>query len=308
MVGGRQIVRGDSKGSYWRYNYYWKQLYLSSYHISPKTAADFISAIIQFDSRWIVGYGSAIALLGEWLVNNPQSRPNVQAVVTSGDTLWPEYRQSIEEGFGCKVYDYYGSHEGALIISECEEGRLHVQPESGILEILDELGNPCAPGEVGEMVVTGLLNDAMPLIRYRTGDMAAWSLEKECPCGRQSLLISHIEGRVDDYLLLPDGRKIGRLSTAIKKTLNIRSAQIAQDALDHVWLLILPDENYHSDDGKLIQEDITSRIGNFSVDIVTTDVIPKMPSGKQRLVVRLFDRPYLAQLYKQQLPDLEWKC
>ena len=58
---------------------------------------------------------------------------------------------------------------------ECPQGRIHVIPAAGILEILREDGSPCSAGEVGEIVVTGLLNDAMPLIRYRVGDYAAWA-------------------------------------------------------------------------------------------------------------------------------------
>lgn len=307
MIGGRPIVKGDSKGPYWRYNYLWKQLYMSSYHISDSTAPDYIKALTRYGSQWITGYGSAIALLGEWLCDNSIKFQGIKSVLTSGDNLLPGHRRAIQEGFCCKVFDNYGSAEGCLLISECEQGRMHVQPESGILEILDEKGNQCKPGEIGHMIVTGLLNDAMPLIRYRTGDLAAWSLETTCPCGRNSPLVSHIEGRADDYLLHEDGRRIGRLSTAIKKALTVHSAQIVQDKLDHAWLLIQPADGYHESHGEILKNDILSRIGTFKLDIGTVNTLPKTPVGKQRLVVRLIDNPRLKELYQTTLPEIPWR-
>ncbi|MCF6148002.1 MAG: phenylacetate--CoA ligase family protein [Candidatus Kuenenia sp.] len=307
MIGGRTIVKGDSKSPYWRYNYLWKQLYMSSYHISDSTAPDYINAITRYGSQWITGYGSAISLLGEWLCKNSIKFQEIRAVLTSGDNLLPGHRRAIQEGFCCKVFDNYGSAEGCLFISECEHGRMHVQPETGILEILDENGNQCKPGEIGHMIVTGLLNDAMPLIRYRTGDLAAWSHETACPCGRNSLLVSHIEGRADDYLLHEDGRRIGRLSTAIKKALTIHSAQIVQDRLDHAWLLIHPADGYHESHGEIIRNDILSRIGIFKIDVCIVNTVPKTPVGKQSLVVRLVDSPILKDLYQTTLPEIPWK-
>jgi phenylacetate-CoA ligase len=308
MIGGRSIIKGDSIEPYWRYNFIWNQLYMSSYHISNITAPKYINAIKRYGSQWITGYGSAIALLGEWLCNNPLECPQVLAVLTSGDNLLPGHRRVIEEGFGCRVFDNYGSAEGCLVISECEHGRMHVQPESGILEILDEEGKPCKHGEVGEMIVTGLLNDAMPLIRYRIGDLAAWSQETLCPCGRMSPIISNIEGRADDYLLLEDGRRFCRLSTAITKSLTVRSAQIVQDRLDHAWLLISPAKGYLESHGEVIKNDILSRIGKFKLDVCTVDKLQRTPVGKQKLVVRLYDRPDIAELYKKKLPEIPWKC
>lgn len=308
MVGGRPIVAGNSQGPYYRYNYLWKQLYMSSYHISPATAPGYVEAMVKHGSQWITGYGSAIALLGEWLRENPVPDLRVRAALTSGDDLLPSRRMAIQEGFGCRVFDNYGSTEGCMVISECEHGGMHVQPESGILEIVNEHGQACAPGEVGEMIVTGLLNDAMPLIRYRTGDLGAWATESECSCGRHSPLVSQIEGRADDYLVLPDGRRVGRLSTAIKKALSIRSAQIVQDVPDHAWLLVVAGPGYKPQHGQVVRDDILSRVGAFSLDIREVDLIPKTPVGKQRLVIRLFDRPDIVGLYHLQLPDLPWRC
>ena len=93
---------------------------------------------------------------------------------------------------------------------ECSRGRMHLVPFVGVMEIVRPDGSPCVPGESGEIVATGLLNDAMPLIRYRLGDCAAWDENQICECGNGHPILKYIDGRTDDYLLTIDGRKIGR--------------------------------------------------------------------------------------------------
>ena len=181
---------------------------------------------------------------------------------------------------------------------ECPKGQLHVIPAIGIVEILREDGTPCAPGETGEMVATGLLNDAMPLIRYRLGDYAAWSENQTCSCGNSQPIITNLEGRVDDYLIALDGRKIGRLSTAMKRSPTIHSAQLVQDKPGHAYLLIRPGEGYRSTDAVAVHDDIRERIGEFSIEALEVPEIPKTPQGKTSLVVRLADRPGTQEVYQ----------
>ena len=178
---------------------------------------------------------------------------------------------------------------------------MHLIPETGILEILGEDGTPCAPGEVGEMVATGLLNDAMPLIRYRLGDYAAWAQDQDCPCGNRQPIITQLEGRVDDYLVTLDGRKIGRLSTAVKRSPTIHSAQIVQDRPGHAYLLVRPAKRYRFADALAVRDDILERIGVFDLEIVEVAEIPKTLPGKTVLVVRLADRPQMRPLYARLL-------
>ena len=157
MMGGRPIVKGNAKQPpYWRFNRRWRQLYLSSYHVSRKTAPSYVDAIRRYGSQWIIGYGSAIAALAENALEAGVRPLRLRAAIVSGDTLLPGMRASIETFFGCKCFDSYGQSEGVATATECQNGRMHVIPAVGILEILREDGSPCAPGEVGEIVATGL--------------------------------------------------------------------------------------------------------------------------------------------------------
>jgi phenylacetate-CoA ligase len=257
-----------------------------------------VEALKKYGSEWMTGYGSAIAALAESALKTGIDSCPLKSVIVSGDTLLDEMRRSIETFFQCKCFDQYGQSEGVAVAMECSYGQMHVIPLVGIIEILHEDGSPCQPGEVGEIVATGLLNDAMPLIRYRIGDYAAWKKEQDCPCGNPNPIMTNLEGRMDDYLITSDGRKIGRLSTAMKRSPAIHSAQIVQDRPGHAFLLVRPGAGYSSSHAEAVCDDIRERIGSFVLEVREVPEIPKTLQGKTVLVVRLEDRPGMREIYE----------
>ena len=298
MMGGRPIIKGSAKQPpYWRYNRRWKQLYLSSYHVSPRTAPAYVTALRKYESKWITGYGSAIAALATSALEAGLAPIPLRAAIVSGDTLLPQMRAVIEEFFQCKCFDHYGQAEGVAMAMECPNGRMHVLPTVGIVEILRSDGSSCEPGEIGELVATGLLNDVMPLIRYRLGDYGAYAEEQTCECGNPQAILANIEGRVDDYLVTGDQRRIGRLSTAIKRSPTIHSAQIVQDRPGHAYLLVRPGNGYRPKDAAAVHDDIIERIGDLDLQVVEVSEIPKTPTGKTALVVRLNERSQMRSVY-----------
>lgn len=297
-VSGRPVVRGDTiKPPFWRYNRHWKQLYLSSYHISLDTTSAYTGALNNYKSLWMTGYGSTIASLAENALKTGIEPHAMKAVVVSGDTLTAGMRESIEKFFKCKCYDHYGQCEGVAMAMECRYGNMHIVPMTGIIEILREDGSSCGPGELGVITATTLLNDAMPLIRYNTGDYAAWATSQKCHCGNNNPIICGLEGRVDDYLLTHDGRKIGRISTAMKRSQTIHSAQLVQDRPGHAYLLARPGKGYSRADALAVCRDIRERIGKFELEIIEVPEIPKTPQGKTKLVIRLDESASMEKVY-----------
>lgn len=297
MMGGRTIVRGATTSPpYWRFNRRWRQLYLSSFHVSPTTAAAYIQALRDYGSQWITGYGSAVAALAQAGLDSGVAPLSLRATIVSGDTLSAGMRRSMETFFACPCYDSYGQCEAVCMAMECEYQRMHVIAGAGIVEVLRDDGSPCNPGEVGEIVATGLLNDAMPLIRYRMGDYAAWAEDQVCGCGNPQPILTHLEGRMDDYLVLGDGRKIGRLA-AFKRSPTIHSAQLLQDAPDHAYLLVRPGAGYQRRDALAVCDDIRQKVGRFSLNVVEVPEIPKTARGKTALVVRLSAQPEMQPIY-----------
>ncbi|KUK45606.1 MAG: Phenylacetate-coenzyme A ligase [Methanothrix harundinacea] len=115
-----------------------------------------------------------------------------------------EARSELEEMLNIKAYDSYGLSEmfGPGVAFECQEQNgLHIWEDHFLVEIVDPEGGLCAPGERGELVLTSLTKEAMPLIRYRTGDVT-YTMEDDCPCGRTSVKLHRFLGRADDMLVV----------------------------------------------------------------------------------------------------------
>lgn len=151
------------------------------------------------------GYGSYLELLFRALAAGRVSFPLPRVVFYAGDRISAEGRRLIRESFGVPVISRYAAAEAIRIGFFCELGRgFHLHEDLCHLRVVDREGGPVAPGEVGEVVVTDLLNRASVLINYRLGDLAAVS-DEPCPCGRSSRILTELQGRTSDIVRLADG-------------------------------------------------------------------------------------------------------
>jgi phenylacetate-CoA ligase len=134
------------------------------------------------------------------------ARLNLRAGVFGAEPWTEVLREAIEGALGLTALDIYGLSEvmGPGVSAECVEGRdgAHVNEDHFLVEVVDpESGTQLAHGEVGELVFTTLTKEALPLLRYRTGDLASLTREP-CPCGRTFARMSRIVGRTDDMLII----------------------------------------------------------------------------------------------------------
>ena len=133
--------------------------------------------------------------------------PRLRSIWTLGEIVTPELRSLAQECWGLPVTDVYSSVEVGYIALQCpEQPHYHVQSETVLVEVIDEDGRPCRPGEVGRIMVTPLHNFAMPLLRYAIGDYA--EVGAPCRCGRGLPVLSRVLGRTRNMLVLPSGRRI----------------------------------------------------------------------------------------------------
>ena len=139
-----------------------------------------------------------------------QGRRLPARVCWSGGSHLPDhYRRTIESAFGCPVHERYASWDAGAIAHHCPEARaLHVAAESVLVEIVRDDGSPAAPGEIGHVLVTTLRNRAMPLIRYRLGDLAEVPRDERCSCGRGLPLLGRLIGRSNELLRTAGGELI----------------------------------------------------------------------------------------------------
>ena len=193
--------------------------------------------------------------------------------------------------FLSKLYNQYASSEGAPFVSECQEGRLHIHLDSGLIEVLDPNGAPVEPGQPGQMVVTSFTSHITPLLRYAIGDMAVPAVEEGgCVCGLPFPVLDSLTGRVDDILYTPDRGYVGRLDTVFKKLPNsVVEAQIVQTAPEQIILRLVPDrERYQPEHAGLVIEEMRRRLGQVvDIQVEEVAVIPRTANGKMRPVVNL---------------------
>jgi phenylacetate-CoA ligase len=133
--------------------------------------------------------------------------PSVPYTISVAEYLTSETRRLVEESFRGRVVDILSSAEAGIIAIQCPaSGNYHIQSEIVLAEILDDEGNPCQPGAIGELVVTPLYNYAIPLIRYRSGDFVVGG--PPCACGRTLPTIAGIAGRREHMFVFPDGSRM----------------------------------------------------------------------------------------------------
>lgn len=276
-----------SKGPFYRYNSAERQVYFSAFHLGPETAARYVQALRDHQVMWLTGYTFSYYLLARLILEQGLKVPELKAVITTSEKLTPEMRKMMEAAYGCRVYEEYSTVENSVFASECEEGKLHVSPDLGVVEILRPDGTPCEAGEVGEVVATCLIREYQPFIRYRVGDLAAWD-GGPCTCGRAMPILKEITGRIEDVVTGEDGRQMVRFHGIFVDQPHVVEGQIVQESLSRIRVKVVPTEAFAEADVKDIVGRVRKRLGpSTEVIVETVDRIARTPAGKFQAVVSL---------------------
>ena len=293
MLGGRLVVpRANSRAPYYRYNWAEKQVYFSSFHISPDRVPNYVEGLNRYRPRVLTGYASAHYLLARRMIQqNLRLEYRPDAVILSSEKLTAEMRDWISRAFNAPAYEEWGSVENCALATECEFGRLHVSPDFGIVEIVDEQGLPVSPGAHGRMLCTGLLNSAQPLIRYDIGDRGVYATSG-CQCGRDQLpVLEDVLGRVEDVVVGLDGREMVRFHGIFINLPHVLEGQIIQENRDLIRVKVVPVEGFGEKEEALIRERITKgRLGPVNVQIERVAELERTDGGKVRAVISRIPR------------------
>lgn len=291
IFGGQLVVPVTTRRPpFWVWNAGLQQLYVSSYHLAPELIAPCLDALRRHRVTYVLGYTSSLHAVAQQAIALGIQVP-LKVAITNGEPLLEHQRDVIARAFGCAVRETYGMAELVAAAGECEARRLHLWPEVGWLEVVDDAG-PAAPGQPGDLVCTSLLNADMPLIRYRVGDRgAAEAGPAPCGCGCLLPTLAYVEGRSDDVLYTSDGRRIGRLDPVFKGSMPLREAQIIQDAIDRVRVRYVPAAGFTVEHGRLLIERLQARMGPVEVILEEVDHVARTRNGKFRGVVCNLGRP-----------------
>ena len=218
-----------------------------------------------------------------------------KGILSTSMMLVPHERLIIEDVFGVEVTDRYGCEEVSLIASECErhEG-MHLNVEHLYIEFIKDDGSPARPGEMGRIIVTDLMNKAMPIIRYQVEDMGVPS-DKKCSCGRGLPLMERIVGRTADFLIRRDGSRVAGISlieNTLTKIPGISQMQIIQEALGKFVINIVRGSNYTDATRQALIKYLYDLFGDhIQIDLIPTNVINPEASGKYRFTICRLDIP-----------------
>jgi phenylacetate-CoA ligase len=231
--------------------------------------------------HYLLTYPSNARDLCRYAQRRPVRLPHLRAVHTYGEPLTPDIRAACREAWGVPVQDVYSCEEMGYLALQCpSREHYHVQSESVLVEILDDVGRPLGPGQIGKVVLTSLHNLAMPLVRYAIGDHA--ELGGPCPCGRGLPVLSRILGRGRNRAVLPGGRRvwpeIGRIWAAIP---GVERIQLVQRGQDHVEVCFVRQTPLSRQEEKAAIARIQAAFEHpFRLTFSPMESIPRQPNGK----------------------------
>jgi phenylacetate-CoA ligase len=289
ILGGQVVVPVASRRPpFWVWNRALNQLYMSTFHLSPKLIPYYLDALQQYGVKYLWAYPSSLAVLAQEAIRRGRTPIPMTVAIGNAEPVTERQREVVREAFGCALRETYGMAEMVTAASECRHGRLHQWPEVGHAEVLNDVADiPVEPGQTGRLIGTSLLNADMPLIRYEVGDRVSVAAAGDgCECGRALPRLSGIEGRTNDLVVTPDGRRVYWLN-AVFYGLAIRESQIVQDAIDHVRVLVVPEQKLDAASVDTIVQRLAARLGEIRVSVEVVDAIPRTAGGKFRAVVSL---------------------
>ena len=199
-----------------------------------------------------------------------------------GEPVTPDLRALCREVWGVPIVDAYSATEVGYMALQCpEHEHYHVQSEDVLVEVLDEGGRRCGPGEIGRVVVTTLHNFAMPLVRYDIGDYAEPG--EACPCGRGLPVLRRIVGRVRNMLVTAEGKRfwVGLGSGTLPRIAPIRQYQFVQKELDLVEAHLVAAVPLTVEQEDRVRAHVLKQLPpGFRVRVVYRDNIPRGAGGK----------------------------
>ncbi|MEO8008564.1 MAG: phenylacetate--CoA ligase family protein, partial [Betaproteobacteria bacterium] len=241
-----------------------------------------ISWLLEQRPVYLLTHPSNLLALAREFERRELRLPGLREVWTFGEVLPADLRAACKRAWGVKLTDIYTAEEVGYIALQCpEQEHYHVQTENVLVEIIDQQGRTCRPGEIGRVVITTLHNFAMPLIRYANGDYA--EAGEPCPCGRGLPVLRRIMGRQRNMVVLPDGsRHWPSFPVENWQSLApIRQIQMVQQSLLKIEARVVTDRELTTDEMRKFKAALQTSLGYpFEIGIKRVPAIQRSPNLK----------------------------
>jgi phenylacetate-CoA ligase len=266
----------------------YREVTLNTFDVQQVNFEGFIRELHEKKVRFLLAYSRSLLMFAQYVASQNVKLPAFDAAITTAECLSPEERAFIQQTLGCHTYDRYGCREFSVIASECEaHDGMHLAAETLLVEFV--VGDrPAKPGEVGEMLVTDLVEEAMPFVRYKIGDMGT-PMEGKCACGRGLPRMQMVAGRVTDFIHTPDGKWLSGIAIntyLISQIPGVRQAQILQEECGHLIFKLVPNGPQDGRAENFLKEEVPKMFGGrMTHSIQWVESISPEPSGKIRVTV-----------------------
>jgi phenylacetate-CoA ligase len=267
------------------------QIILPSIVMTEVEMAAYAQRMRAFRPEVLYGYPNALSQFAEYIGSTKDGIRGIHTIITTAERLSEKQRRTLQAVFGGEVFNLYCSREYGCVGFECSrhEG-MHIDTGSVCVEILQD-GKAVPEGQVGEIVVTDLLNRGMPLVRSATGDQASLNFTP-CQCGLPFPRLGHLDGRTADVVLRPDGgRVMGLMLTDLFwDHPNLRFVQFVQHESGALDVNVVATETLSTEGRTEIEHEVRSLVGEqMPVRIVQLPEIERNPrSGKfQEVITRM---------------------
>ena len=267
-------------------NFTRRNIFLPSFDMNKETLFKHVRQLRKYKPKVIRASPSAAYILAKFMEYEGIDDIKPNAILTTADKLYDFQRETIESQFGCDIFDGYGSNEIRLIAFECEEHNgYHISAENVIVEFIKD-GEHVAPSELGEIVITDLNNYAMPFIRYKIGDVGIPS-DELCSCGRGLPLMRSVEGRLNNFVITPEGRLLSSsfFIDLFRNIEFIKEFRVIQETKENIIIKIVSESKLNEKETANLVEHVRKNIGDIKMIIDYADSIPPTKSGKLQLVV-----------------------
>ena len=268
-------------------DYFLNTTRLNSFVLTPESIEKYVDHLNRTQPKLIIAYVQSIYAIAIYAKKNGLKVRAQNGIHAAAGTVHPFMRKEIESVFQCKVYNYYGSREAGSIASECSaHNGLHIMMDHTYVEVVDNDGRQCNPGEVGNILITTLNNFSMPLIRYQIGDIGALSEPGDCSCACNYPKLESVLGRTTDLFRTEDGSVVMpeyfiHLIGVVCNKGAIKLFQVVQEAIDRIRVIMVLETDLLDETRLEIEEKIKLVMGaNCLVIFDIVNDIPKTKTGK----------------------------
>jgi len=283
VIRGR-VISPDSHGLPHEYDPLLRHHYYSNFHMTEENMERYLEHIRNLGPCYLHIYPSSVSNLARHMLRH-KMKPidSIRGILAESENVYPEQRQMVEEVFGCRYFSSYGHTEKLVAAAECEKStNYHVWPTYGYFELLDANGKAVTtPGERGEIVGTGFINQVVPFIRYRTGDYATYISNRCEHCGREMPIIADIHGHnIQEHLVAKDGSFITWSAINVHDDTfdHIRQFQFYQDTPGKAVLKVIPASTFREKDIATMQTNLSRKFDgrlHFNIQIVEAIALSK---------------------------------